>query len=113
MEDINHYDIPVYNFPYDVEEDDEDTIQDNSELRVRIDELTFHDPKILILLPGFDAFCYHWLRRGSGDRRRTGSSQDLPLGYCRGGQPETLGLPKLETRLAQVSVDYDVQDFFN
>ncbi len=34
MEDIEHYDIPVYNFPYDVEEDDEDTIQDNSELRV-------------------------------------------------------------------------------
>lgn len=36
MEDIEHYDIPVYNFPYDVEEDDEETIQDNSELRVRI-----------------------------------------------------------------------------
>jgi cell division control protein 11 len=35
MEDIEHYDIPVYNFPYDVEEDDEDTIQDNIELRVR------------------------------------------------------------------------------
>lgn len=35
MEDIDHYDIPVYNFPYDVEEDDEDTIVDNSELRVR------------------------------------------------------------------------------
>ena len=26
--------IAVYNFPYDVEEDDEETIQDNSELRV-------------------------------------------------------------------------------
>jgi hypothetical protein len=38
MEDIDHYDIPVYNFPYDVEEDDEDTIQDNSELRVCIDD---------------------------------------------------------------------------
>ena len=36
MEDIEHYDIPVYNFPYDVEEDDEETIQDNSELRVSI-----------------------------------------------------------------------------
>lgn len=34
MEDIEHYGIPVYNFPYDVEEDDEDTIADNSELRV-------------------------------------------------------------------------------
>ena len=39
MEDIDHYDIPVYNFPYDVEEDDEDTIQDNSELRVRANDL--------------------------------------------------------------------------
>lgn len=34
MEDIEYYDIPIYNFPYDVEEDDEETIQDNSELRV-------------------------------------------------------------------------------
>ncbi|KZT06801.1 GTP binding protein [Laetiporus sulphureus 93-53] len=33
MEDIEYYDIPVYNFPYDIEEDDEETIQDNSELR--------------------------------------------------------------------------------
>lgn len=33
MEDIEHYNIPVYNFPYDVEEDDEETIIDNSELR--------------------------------------------------------------------------------
>ncbi len=39
MEDIEHYDIPVYNFPFDIEEDDEDTIQDNSELRVSV--LTF------------------------------------------------------------------------
>ncbi len=34
MEDIEYYNIPVYNFPYDVEEDDEDTITDNQELRV-------------------------------------------------------------------------------
>jgi cell division control protein 11 len=34
MEDIQHYDISIYNFPYDVEEDDEDTIADNMELRV-------------------------------------------------------------------------------
>jgi len=33
MEDIDHYDIPIYNFPYDVEEDDEETIQENIELR--------------------------------------------------------------------------------
>ncbi|KAG1344114.1 hypothetical protein G6F62_004583 [Rhizopus arrhizus] len=33
MEDIEHYNIPIYNFPYDIEEDDEDTIEENSELR--------------------------------------------------------------------------------
>ncbi|RDB25507.1 Septin spn3 [Hypsizygus marmoreus] len=33
IEDIEYYDIPVYNFPYDEEEDDEETIQDNMELR--------------------------------------------------------------------------------
>lgn len=35
MEDIEYYSIPVYNFPFDEEEDDEETILDNSELRVR------------------------------------------------------------------------------
>lgn len=34
MEDIEHYNIPIYNFPYDPEEDDEDTVEENSELRV-------------------------------------------------------------------------------
>ncbi|CAJ0752523.1 1434_t:CDS:10 [Entrophospora sp. SA101] len=34
MEDIDHYSIPIYNFPFDFEEDDEDTIEENSELRV-------------------------------------------------------------------------------
>ncbi|KAI9280658.1 Septin-domain-containing protein [Sporodiniella umbellata] len=33
MEDIQHYNIPIYNFPYDVEEDDDDTIEENSDLR--------------------------------------------------------------------------------
>ncbi|TDL28539.1 septin [Rickenella mellea] len=33
MEDIQHYSIPIYNFPYDIEEDDPDTVEDNSELR--------------------------------------------------------------------------------
>jgi cell division control protein 11 len=32
MEDIEHYRIPVYNFPYDVD-DDEETIEENDELR--------------------------------------------------------------------------------
>jgi len=33
MEDIEHYRIPVYNFPYDIEEDDEETVEENAELR--------------------------------------------------------------------------------
>ena len=33
MEDIEHYRIPVYKFPYDIEEDDEDTVEENAELR--------------------------------------------------------------------------------
>ncbi|WFD42185.1 hypothetical protein MPSI1_000824 [Malassezia psittaci] len=33
MEDIEHYQIPIYNFPFDVEEDHPDTIAENSELR--------------------------------------------------------------------------------
>merc|ERR1712000_654778 len=32
-QDIEHYRIPVYNFPYDIEEDDEDTVEENAELR--------------------------------------------------------------------------------
>ena len=64
MEDIEHYDIPVYNFPYDVEEDDEDTIQDNSELRVRCGELA-SCTGIFICFLVFDAFRYRWLGRGS------------------------------------------------
>ncbi|ORZ31154.1 Septin-type guanine nucleotide-binding (G) domain-containing protein [Catenaria anguillulae PL171] len=33
MEDIRFYDIHVYDFPYDEEDDDEETIQENMELR--------------------------------------------------------------------------------
>ena len=62
MEDIDHYDIPVYNFPYDVEEDDEDTIQDNSELRVRSNEIElFTSSGFSYPRPVYDAIRYHWL----------------------------------------------------
>lgn len=61
MEDIEHYDIPVYNFPYDVEEDDEDTIQDNSELRVSIDHLSSLHYLNAHTFSVFDAFCHCWL----------------------------------------------------
>lgn len=33
MEDIAHYKIPIYNFPYDEEEDDDETVDENNELR--------------------------------------------------------------------------------
>ncbi|KAL2203405.1 Septin [Sarocladium strictum] len=33
MEDIEYYRIPVYNFPFDTEEDDEESIEENVELR--------------------------------------------------------------------------------
>lgn len=60
MEDIDHYDIPVYNFPYDVEEDDEETIQDNSELRVSVSP---EAPDIFSIIPvlGTLAIRDYWL----------------------------------------------------
>ncbi|KDE09427.1 hypothetical protein MVLG_00330 [Microbotryum lychnidis-dioicae p1A1 Lamole] len=33
MQDIDYYSIPIYNFPYDADEDDEETIADNRDLR--------------------------------------------------------------------------------
>lgn len=33
IEDIGHYQIPIYNFPIDEEEDDDEIIEDNNELR--------------------------------------------------------------------------------
>lgn len=57
MEDIDHYDIPIYNFPYDPEEDDEDTIEDNMELRVRV---RFREKHELMLL-GSPPICCCWL----------------------------------------------------
>ncbi|KAJ3051334.1 hypothetical protein HK097_007665 [Rhizophlyctis rosea] len=36
MEDIAYYKIPIYNFPYDEEEDDEETIEENDELRAML-----------------------------------------------------------------------------
>ncbi|KAI0218276.1 Cell division control protein 11 [Massospora cicadina] len=35
-EDIDHYRIPIYNFPYDPVEDDEETIEENEELKAMI-----------------------------------------------------------------------------
>ena len=82
MEDIEHYDIPVYNFPYDVEEDDEETIQDNSELRVsrRVDGRLV--PVSINLFVGSSTICHHWFRRRDRDRWATCPCQDIPLGYC-------------------------------
>ena len=51
MEDIEHHGIPVYNFPYDVEEDDEETIVENSELRVSrlVSKFTVQPSLILVV----------------------------------------------------------------
>ena len=63
MEDIEHHDIPIYNFPYDVEEDDEDTIQENMELRVICISSSRRNvsdaPKVHAALRG------DWIRRGN------------------------------------------------
>jgi Septin family protein len=63
MEDIEHYDIPVYNFPYDVEEDDEETIQDNSELRVSLNSNKDYAIFLSLFDTGSSPFCDHWLGR--------------------------------------------------
>jgi hypothetical protein len=60
MEDMDHYDIPIYNFPYDPEEDDEETIQDNQELRVRENCLEGEKLKLIILIVS-SSFCRCWL----------------------------------------------------
>jgi cell division control protein 11 len=49
MEDIDHYEIPIYNFPYDIEEDDEETIADNIDLRVCL-FLQFYLPYLMLTL---------------------------------------------------------------
>lgn len=67
MEDIEHYDIPVYNFPYDVEEDDEETIQDNSELRVSVLLIEAALTMLKGLETGSLAFCNNRFRRGDRD----------------------------------------------
>ncbi|KAK9455690.1 Septin-domain-containing protein [Dipodascopsis uninucleata] len=36
MEDIEYHKIAIYNFPYDVEEDDEQTVEESSELRSKL-----------------------------------------------------------------------------
>ena len=36
MQDIEHYGIQIYNFPFDPEEDDDELIAQNSELRVSL-----------------------------------------------------------------------------
>lgn len=61
MEDIEHYDIPVYNFPYDVEEDDEETIQDNSELRVSVSKVDLESLSLTCSELGSLAFRHNWV----------------------------------------------------
>jgi len=93
MEDIDHYEIPIYNFPYDVEEDDEETITDNMELRVSRHVWTRHAVHFLILLiTGSASFRCRRLRGGNRIGRWTGSRQGLSLGNRRSRQPTPLRL---------------------
>jgi hypothetical protein len=79
MEDIEHYDIPIYNFPYDVEEDDEETIIDNSELRV---SRQVPPTKLLLTFStGLPSLRYHRLRGGSRSQWRTHPCSRLSLGF--------------------------------
>lgn len=97
MEDIEHYDIPVYNFPYDVEEDDEETIQDNSELRVN--NLNTLRPLDMLLTPY--RHCFPSLSLGL---KRKLTLKGNPFG------PEyTLGvLLKLTIQSTRISVGFEV-----
>lgn len=97
MEDIEHYDIPVYNFPYDVEEDDEETIQDNSELRVSKPSLLSF--LVVLLIPSRHCFPLPSLVL----KRKLKSTDN----QC--GQEYTHGvLPKLITRSTRISADFEV-----
>ena len=64
MEDIDHYEIPIYNFPYDIEEDDEETIADNTELRVCLFFQFYFQYLIFWSWIGLTTFCCDWVRGG-------------------------------------------------
>lgn len=87
MEDIEYYSIPVYNFPYDEEEDDEETIVDNSELRVRsASEVPFEPrPEKPLLRPEPYALCARRFRGRHHDQRRSDPRPSVPVGNRRGG----------------------------
>lgn len=82
MEDIDYYEIPIYNFPYDVEEDDEETIADNMELRVSRFFVCFS--LSIIESIGLTALCRCGIGRRNRARRRACSSENIPLGNRRG-----------------------------
>lgn len=98
MEDIEHYDIPVYNFPYDVEEDDEETIQDNSELRVS-NSNTLNSSATLPILNRL------FFPLPSLDRKRKLILRDnlFGPGYTHGA------LPKLTTQSTRISAGFVVR----
>lgn len=93
MEDIEYYSIPVYNFPYDAEEDDEDTIQENSELRVCCALPTrwyFADQS---RRAGPHALRHRRIRGGSRGQRPARPREAVSVGHRRGRQPSAQRLP--------------------
>lgn len=88
MQDIEHYDIPIYNFPFDAEEDDDDVIAENSELRVRLNSRLDHflQPALSLNLScdlrhsGFIAICTCGVRGGSRSGRKNYPGEKVPVG---------------------------------
>lgn len=88
----DHYNIAVYNFPYDIEEDDEETCSENQELRVRRSPLhpyfsTAGTEMWWLPCPGPAPFCDRGQRGGDHGRQRAHAREEDALGAHRGRQP--------------------------
>lgn len=68
MTDIAKHSIPIYDFPIDPDHDDEETIEENNELRV------------LWVDTGHVAIQRDWQRRGSHPGRPQAEVSQVPLG---------------------------------
>ena len=88
MQDIEHYDIPIYNFPFDAEEDDDDVIAENSELRVRPSSWLSHclqpalslELNLYVRYSGLIAICTCGVRGGSRSGRENYPGEKVSMG---------------------------------
>jgi cell division control protein 11 len=114
MEDIEHYDIPIYNFPYDIEEDDEDTVQDNSELRVR-NPIIIKRERVFptkLYFTGNASLCNHWLWEEVEIEGELVRARIYPWGIVEVDNPKHSDFSRLRTALLSY-VEYLVQDLFD